>query len=384
MSKCIFLLSACLFLLISPIQAQQDSTYYKQLHYLCKAWGLAKYFHPDIAKGNINWDDELLSTLGRVSPGTSSNAYNNIVLNMLETAGLPSRRGGNLPNVVDSLNNNNDLWIKDASLSDTVKLYLDSIVDSFWPQSNVYFRKGTSSAPTFDFDSSYYLTPDFPAKEYRLLALFRFWNIIDRFFPYKNLMDQNWDSTFMEIVPLIVNAKSDVEYALAFKRMLSRIDDTHGFLISSAYQRWLGSLYWPLAAQYVDSSIVVKNVHPSAAVLLKPGDVISEINALPIQQLYDSLRPIVNASNEAAAWREIIRIMSRTTSFTIDLTLQGKDSNKTIKLSTLFYQNYQSMFVPNPKWRDTVLSNDCNVRIIDLGVLQKNDVALAFDAIATR
>jgi len=32
----------------------------------------------------------------------------------------------------------------------------------------------------------------FPSREYRLLALFRFWNVIDLFYPYKALLDQPW------------------------------------------------------------------------------------------------------------------------------------------------------------------------------------------------
>jgi len=34
----------------------------------------------------------------------------------------------------------------------------------------------------------------FPGREHRLLALFRFWNVIERWFPYRDLMDEPWDS----------------------------------------------------------------------------------------------------------------------------------------------------------------------------------------------
>src|SRR5262249_5892281 len=39
-----------------------------------------------------------------------------------------------------------------------------------------------------------YAQMTFPSAEYRLLALFRFWNIIHYFFPYHHLTDQDWDS----------------------------------------------------------------------------------------------------------------------------------------------------------------------------------------------
>lgn len=35
-----------------------------------------------------------------------------------------------------------------------------------------------------------FLENQFPPCEYRLLALFRFWNVIQYFFPYKSIMDR--------------------------------------------------------------------------------------------------------------------------------------------------------------------------------------------------
>ncbi|HEU4478002.1 MAG TPA: hypothetical protein VFR80_05750, partial [Pyrinomonadaceae bacterium] len=38
-----------------------------------------------------------------------------------------------------------------------------------------------------------YTEMNFPTSEYRLLALFRFWNVINYFFPYKNLIGDSWE-----------------------------------------------------------------------------------------------------------------------------------------------------------------------------------------------
>ena len=35
----------------------------------------------------------------------------------------------------------------------------------------------------------------YPSEEFRLLSLFRFWNVIHYFFPYKHLLDRPWEET---------------------------------------------------------------------------------------------------------------------------------------------------------------------------------------------
>lgn len=42
---------------------------------------------------------------------------------------------------------------------------------------------------------------EFPDKEYRLLALFRLWNVVNYFFPYKNLTGSNWNDVLPKYIP---------------------------------------------------------------------------------------------------------------------------------------------------------------------------------------
>jgi hypothetical protein len=48
----------------------------------------------------------------------------------------------------------------------------------------------------------------FPNENLRLLALYRCWNIIHYFFPYKYLTDKNWDEVLREYIPKFMNAKT--------------------------------------------------------------------------------------------------------------------------------------------------------------------------------
>src|SRR5215813_3858156 len=46
-----------------------------------------------------------------------------------------------------------------------------------------------------------YTEMTYPTAPYRLLALFRFWNIINYFFPYKHLIDRPWEGVLTEYIP---------------------------------------------------------------------------------------------------------------------------------------------------------------------------------------
>jgi len=68
----------------------------------------------------------------------------------------------------------------------------------------------------------------FPSEEYRLLALFRYWNVINYFFPYKHLIDKPWTSVLTEFIPRFVANTSELEYQMTIAEMITRMQDSHG------------------------------------------------------------------------------------------------------------------------------------------------------------
>lgn len=72
-----------------------------------------------------------------------------------------------------------------------------------------------------------YSENSYPSSELRMLALFRFWNIVNYFFPYKSLMDKSWDEILMEFIPKVETAKNDVEYHLTIAELVANCGDSH-------------------------------------------------------------------------------------------------------------------------------------------------------------
>lgn len=67
----------------------------------------------------------------------------------------------------------------------------------------------------------------------RLLALYNHWNAIRYFFPYKHLLQKDWNTILEEYIPIMVNAKDSVAYNYALRTMITEIHDSHGFFRST-------------------------------------------------------------------------------------------------------------------------------------------------------
>ena len=48
----------------------------------------------------------------------------------------------------------------------------------------------------------------FPTVEYRLLALFRYWNVVNNFFPYKHLIGDSWNTVLTRYIPKFKQTKT--------------------------------------------------------------------------------------------------------------------------------------------------------------------------------
>src|SRR6185503_5367276 len=65
-----------------------------------------------------------------------------------------------------------------------------------------------------------YAEMEFPNAEYRLLALFRFWNVINYFFPYKNLIRDSWETVLPRYIPKFEANKDAADYQMTVREMV--------------------------------------------------------------------------------------------------------------------------------------------------------------------
>jgi len=126
----------------------------------------------------------------------------------------------------------------------------------------------------------------YPSEEYRLLALFRFWNVIEYFFPYKNLIDRKWDDTLREFIPRMQSARNAMEYTLAVAEMVTRIQDSHGKVVSPMLDQYFGMFRPPMMVSLIEGETVVTSVAEKGRSTsgLEVGDVVLSVDGEAIAE----------------------------------------------------------------------------------------------------
>src|SRR5262249_21826984 len=166
-----------------------------------------------------------------------------------------------------------------------------------------------------DFNELPYPRQSEPDAGYRLLALYRLWNIIEYWSPYRDLAEPDWDGVLRECIPRFVAASTKAAYERELIALIARVRDTHANLWSGLdAQSPEGKAYLPVTVRFVEGKAVVSdftNPRLGAASGLRIGDVIDAIDGTRVDSLAARWRPLYAASNDAARWRDMARTLTR-------------------------------------------------------------------------
>lgn len=364
-----------LVLILNPVFAQvsTDSIYHEKLYYMCKIWGHAKYFHSEIAKGDINWDETLIDYIDIVKNSTSNASFNEVMIDMLNEAGDMQLSNVEIPEVPDSLNTYpNPTWINDDFIIPELRDKLNEITDKFRPQENVYVPKFDilgNELINLKYDSLYYRQTNFD-KEIVLLALCRYWNIVNVFYPFKNQMDQSWNQTLREFIPLALQVEGFYDYNQFFRLLNAKTGDSNYINFSNGYNNNpIGFLKkMPFKVKYVQNKTVISEFAEGVdedVIGVKIGDKILEVNGKNIDDYRDSLRQYVTGVTEATINNWIDRILpsniisQEATSFSIRL------NNATTTYTTqLMYKDYSFSYTTDNNSTDMSVDG-CNIITMD-------------------
>jgi hypothetical protein len=113
-------------------------------------------------------------------------------------------------------------------------------------------------------ENDYSETP-YPDPPHRLLALFRLYNAIEYFFPYKDLMDRAWHDTLVEFIPRMRDARDATDYALTVSELATRIQDSHVTVASPVLDAYFGTHRPDVRVDLVEGQTVVTGVAPELA-----------------------------------------------------------------------------------------------------------------------
>ncbi len=169
----------------------------------------------------------------------------------------------------------------------------------------------------------------YPNAEYRLLSLFRLWNVIHYFYPYKHLMDTSWDKTLTDFIPQFEPNANALDYATTVAHLVARLDDSHGFTRNPVLEQQLGGATAPLALKEIEGKTVVVAIAEGQKANvggIEVGDTIFALNGEDIAKRREALGRLFAASTPQALSGRIAPYLLRgNPGGKITARVQGKD-----------------------------------------------------------
>lgn len=285
---------------------------------LGKVWGFLKYHHPLVTQGKYHWDYALFRVLPEVlaaqDRASAAAAIDQWVAGLGEVA---------VCSVCAMLNEENlylrpslDWLSNEAQLGPALSARLRMIYRNR-PTSDEQFYVSLVPKirnPSFNHELTYSLLK-LPDAGFQILALFRLWNAVEYWFPYRDVVGEDWNNVLLRFLPRIALAKSNDSYQLELMAFIAAIHDTHAMLWTSAEVRPpLGNCRVPVHIRFIENVAVVAGLFDAVTgpvTGLQAGDVITALDDIPVTTLIERWRPYYAGSNEPIRLSYMGRVLTR-------------------------------------------------------------------------
>ena len=345
------------------------------LETLAQVWGFVKYHHPAMADTNIHIDYELFSLLPHVAYAEKSER-NQILSDWIDGLG-PFEVDTTFQQELSSIDHiliNDFTWIKD-----TVRLgnkLSQTLLDLRYAisKSNKYVWNEGATVKLYDDPFQNYNYKHLYDTGYRLLILFRLWNVIDSYCPNRNITDTSWDKVLKKYIPRMILNKDS--YILTQLELLSELNDTHA---SGPYSAIFGGKRVPILGQLVDGRLFVTDTFDNK--LLLPGDEIITSGGKSISEIISMTKKYTSQSNESVLMRDAADYAFWTYKDSLDFVFRRNGQQYQIKIPSIKLSNY---YAKKREFENSRLSfrmlND-SVSYIYAGTLQSGDAQQVYNAI---
>ena len=301
-----------------------------------KVWGFLKYYHPKVNEGKINWDQQLVDIITKLQDIKTKQDISDTYIKWIDSLGEIDPCGNcGAKNENKYFDKNFDLaWLQDEAFTPALVEKLLYIKENRTQHQHFISLDGASQIYNNEDQYTAFLWND---ENIRLITLFRYWNVIEYFYPYKYVLDQNWDEVLMEMIPRFQQIKTEVEYHLLIRELTGKLCDSHSSFITDLVRQHAGRKYIASDFMIINNKAVLYDFYDDSLARLDDlrwGDAIIAVNDTSVSDIYKKNAKYIHGSNNAVKrlWNSSRWICNgNADSVKITFERMGKISTKTIR-----------------------------------------------------
>ena len=310
---------------------------------LCKVWGFLKYYHLAVVNGEFDMDIELFKVLPKIYECKTKDEFNTVLLNWINGFGkIAISKNNNKVKHKNTAMLPDFQWLNnDSTFSKNILDILNNLKNNSKLSKHYYagYAKWIGN-PEF-INEKPYLQIANPDAGFRLLCLFRYWNIIHYFFPYKDLIGVDWNTKIPEYIPKFLKANDSLSYRLTTLELIAQIHDTHANIWGNdkILENYRGNFYSPAQVKYIEEKMIVTgyfNNKLADTSLLKKVDIITQVNSKLVEEIINEKLPFTPASNYSTQLRDISKNFLRSNLRKLKLTILRNDTLMNLEIPLVF------------------------------------------------
>lgn len=325
---------------------------------ICKIWGALKYAHPSITNGKIDMDLELAKLLPAVLNTGDEDSVQSII-----TTWCQSFNDTQIPE--------NNTVAPNWSYSNTSP-YISNLINDFWPnkfpKKSHYIEVQNNGVPHFQHEKKYE-TIQYPSQTLQILALFRFWNAVQYYYPNIESIP-NWDNILKKYIPIFFEAETESDYLFALNMISHEIFDGHSqvYMENDPYKMLFGAKKPKLGVKFIENKLYVSQVDESLSNVITRGTEINSINGKNVIEICNARKCLTSSANDEYTLLKIGEEILRTNADSLILTISTESSNRACHKTVPVYSIPQ---IPHEAEVDTCYKEFGDIGYINIGSLQK-------------
>ena len=377
MKNILFCLAIIAFISNQLFAVTKDSTEIQhfrieKLAATCKVWGFLKYYHPKVAAGEFNWDEKLFEILPEIEAAQNKKEFSATMEHWLQGLGkVDVFENKIIENKIDYFDKNFDLsWIeKNQLFSKNLQQQLRFVEKNRINLNTHYVDFGKITKSLSVTNEAQYPEFSWNNQNLRILMLFRYWNYIEYFFPYKYQIDKKWDKILKLFIPKFAGIQSEVELHLTVAELIANLNDSHATLKTNILDSYFGNKWIAAKIKIIDSKVVIAGIYNDSLAKIDDicvGDVVTKVNGENVDNLIQSFRRYFGASNIAGQNRNLrFALLSGNTS---KVQIEFKRNNIVVTKMVQRYTN-EVLNIAELRFTPWQITGD-NIGIVNLNALK--------------